>query len=143
MMQHLSRWHTRNKTLCNLTPHSDATGLTLLVQVNDVQGLQIKKSNTWVPIKPIPGAIIINIGDTMEIMSNGEYSSIEHRAVVDFHKERLSIAAFHSKSWSSSRSCQRNWSTIQDNRNREPSQTESKHQSCWQKLTGSHEDKKK
>ena len=40
-----------------LTPHSDATRLTLLVQVNDVQGLQIKKSNTWVPIKPIPGAI--------------------------------------------------------------------------------------
>lgn len=29
-------------------------------------------------------------------MSNGEYSSIEHRAVVDFENERLSIAAFHS-----------------------------------------------
>ena len=28
-------------------------------------------------------------------MSNGEYSSIEHRAIVDFCKERLSIAAFH------------------------------------------------
>ena len=28
-------------------------------------------------------------------MSNGEYRSIEHRAVVDFQKERLSIAAFH------------------------------------------------
>ena len=28
-------------------------------------------------------------------MSNEEYSSIEHRAIVDFHKERLSIAAFH------------------------------------------------
>ncbi|CDP08365.1 unnamed protein product [Coffea canephora] len=78
-----------------LSPHSDGTGLTLLVQVNDVQGLQIKKSNTWVPIKPIPGAIIVNIGDMMEIMSNGEYRSIEHRAVVDFQIERLSIAAFH------------------------------------------------
>nr|XP_027071808.1 S-norcoclaurine synthase 1-like [Coffea arabica] len=44
-----------------LTPHSDATRLTLLVQR----------------------------------MSNEEYSSIEHRAIVDFHKERLSIAAFH------------------------------------------------
>ncbi|XP_059656744.1 S-norcoclaurine synthase 1-like [Cornus florida] len=79
-----------------LTPHSDATGLTLLVQVNDVQGLQIKKNCKWVPVKPIPGAIIINIGDVMEIMSNGEYSSIEHRAVVNSEKERLSIAAFHS-----------------------------------------------
>lgn len=50
-----------------LTPHSDATGLTLLVQVNEVQGLQIKKDAKWVPIKPIPGAIIINIGDIMEV----------------------------------------------------------------------------
>lgn len=29
-------------------------------------------------------------------MSNGEYKSIEHRAVVNPKKERLSIAAFHS-----------------------------------------------
>lgn len=32
----------------------------------------------------------------MQIMSNGEYSSIEHRAVVHIQKERLSVAAFHS-----------------------------------------------
>lgn len=31
-------------------------------------------------------------------MSNGEYRSIEHRAVVNLHKERLSIAAFHNPS---------------------------------------------
>ncbi|KAI3691736.1 hypothetical protein L6452_31538 [Arctium lappa] len=79
-----------------LAPHSDATGLTLLVQVNEVQGLQIKKNSKWVPIKPIPGSIIVNIGDIMEIMSNGEYRSIEHRALVDMEKDRLSIAAFHS-----------------------------------------------
>ncbi|PWA86604.1 S-norcoclaurine synthase 1 [Artemisia annua] len=84
-----------NKVL-GLTPHSDATGLTLLVQVNDVQGLQIKKNSKWVPIKPLPGSVIVNIGDVMEIMSNGEYKSIEHRAVVNFEDERLSIAAFHS-----------------------------------------------
>ncbi|KAJ0769575.1 putative (S)-norcoclaurine synthase [Helianthus annuus] len=84
------------RKVLGLAPHSDATGLTLLVQVNEVQGLQIKKNSKWVPIKPIPGSIIVNVGDVLEIMSNGEYSSIEHRAVVDFEKERLSIAAFHS-----------------------------------------------
>lgn len=84
-----------NKVL-GLTPHSDSTGLTLLIQVNDVEGLQIKKTQKWVPIKPISGAIIVNIGDVMEVFSNGEYSSIEHRAVVNNKKERLSIAAFHS-----------------------------------------------
>ncbi|CBI33969.3 hypothetical protein VitviT2T_002354 [Vitis vinifera] len=79
-----------------LTPHSDATGLTLLVQVNEVQGLQIKKNGKWVPIKPVPDGLVVNIGDIIEIMSNGEYKSIEHRAVVNPEKERLSIAAFHS-----------------------------------------------
>lgn len=34
----------------------------------------------------------------MQIMSNGQYKSIEHRAVVDPEKERLSIAAFHGPS---------------------------------------------
>ncbi|KAI3733803.1 hypothetical protein L6452_13259 [Arctium lappa] len=78
-----------------LAPHSDQTGLTLLVQVNEVQGLQIKKNSKWVPIKPIPGSIIVNIGDIMEIMSNGEYRSIEHRVTINLEKERISIAAFH------------------------------------------------
>lgn len=79
-----------------ISPHSDATGLTLLIQINEVQGLQVKKSDKWVPIVPLPGAIIVNIGDIIEILSNGEYKSIEHRAVVNPDKERLSIAGFHS-----------------------------------------------
>ncbi|CAI9095460.1 OLC1v1031414C1 [Oldenlandia corymbosa var. corymbosa] len=76
-------------------PHSDGTLLTLLVQVNEVQGLQIRKNDKWIPIQPLPGAIIVNIGDIMEMMTNGKYRSIEHRAVVNSLKERLSIAAFH------------------------------------------------
>lgn len=51
-----------------LTPHSDATGLTLLSQVNDVDGLQIKKDGKWLPIKPVPGAFIVNIGDVIEVV---------------------------------------------------------------------------
>ncbi|CAN1256627.1 S-norcoclaurine synthase 1 [Linum perenne] len=43
-----------------------------------------------------PCAFIVNVGDMIEIMSNGEYKSILHRAMVNPNKERLSIAAFHS-----------------------------------------------
>ncbi|KAK5777459.1 S-norcoclaurine synthase 1 [Gossypium arboreum] len=78
------------------SPHSDATGLTLLLQVNEVEGLQIKKDEKWLPVKPIPGALIVNIGDIIEIMSNGEYKSIEHGVVVNQEKERMSMAAFQS-----------------------------------------------
>ncbi|PON91277.1 Isopenicillin N synthase [Trema orientale] len=41
-------------------------GLTL-VQVNDVQGLQIKKNGKWVHVNPIPSAFIIDIGDIIEV----------------------------------------------------------------------------
>ncbi|KAL4346734.1 hypothetical protein GQ457_17G020270 [Hibiscus cannabinus] len=79
------------------SPHSDATALTLLFHANEVEGLQIKKDQKWVPVKPIPGAFTVNVGDVLEILSNGEYKSIEHRAVVDPEKERMSIASFHNQ----------------------------------------------
>ncbi|KAI3942413.1 hypothetical protein MKX01_009666 [Papaver californicum] len=75
-------------------PHSDATGLTILLQLNEVEGLQIRKENTWVPIKPLPNAFVVNIGDLLEIMSNGIYRSVEHRVTVNSTKERLSVATF-------------------------------------------------
>uniref|UniRef100_A0ACD5WST0 Uncharacterized protein n=1 Tax=Avena sativa TaxID=4498 RepID=A0ACD5WST0_AVESA len=80
------------------SPHSDSDLLTLVLQVNHVQGLQIKRDGCWFPVKPVEGAFIVNIGDIFEIFMNGRYRSIEHRAVVDPKEERLSIAAFHSPS---------------------------------------------
>ncbi|KAK6229223.1 hypothetical protein SCA6_018174 [Theobroma cacao] len=82
-----------------ITPHSDASALTILLQVNDVEGLQVKKDGKWVPVKPLPNAFIVNIGDILEIITNGVYRSIEHRATVNSEKERLSIAAFCSPNY--------------------------------------------
>ncbi|XP_024975230.1 protein SRG1-like [Cynara cardunculus var. scolymus] len=77
-----------------LTPHSDCHGITFLLQINDVEGLQIKKDGAWMQVKPLPNAFIVNLGDTLEIVTNGIYKSVEHRAVVNSEKERLSIATF-------------------------------------------------
>ncbi|KAJ8430342.1 hypothetical protein Cgig2_008435 [Carnegiea gigantea] len=79
-----------------LTPHSDSVALTILLQLNDMEGLQIKKDGKWVSVKPVPHAFVVNIGDILEIVTNGIYKSILHRAVVNATKERLSVAAFHS-----------------------------------------------
>ncbi|KAH9779432.1 protein SRG1 [Citrus sinensis] len=78
-----------------LTPHSDAVALTILLQINEAEGLQIKKDGKWFPIRPLPNAFIVNIGDVLEVITNGVYPSIEHRAVVNSEQERLSIATFH------------------------------------------------
>ncbi|KAI3971630.1 hypothetical protein MKW92_049927 [Papaver armeniacum] len=79
-----------------LSPHSDAAALTIVLQLNETEGLQIRKYGKWVSVKPIPGALVVNIGDMIEILSNGEYPSIEHRVMVNPTIERLSIATFHS-----------------------------------------------
>ncbi|KAK7401738.1 hypothetical protein VNO78_13450 [Psophocarpus tetragonolobus] len=81
-----------------LTPHSDGIGLTILLQVNEVEGLQIRKDGLWIPVKPLPNAFIVNVGDILEIMTNGIYRSIEHRATVNGEKERVSLATFYSPS---------------------------------------------
>ncbi|KAK9103644.1 hypothetical protein Sjap_020898 [Stephania japonica] len=78
-----------------ISPHSDATGLTILLQINEVNGLQIRHDGRWVPVQMLPKAILINIGDVLEILSNGRYKSIEHRVVVNMEKERMSVATFH------------------------------------------------
>ncbi|KAL0305553.1 UNVERIFIED_CONTAM: protein SRG1 [Sesamum radiatum] len=77
-----------------LTPHSDATGITILLQLNGVDGFQVKKDGVWLPVHPLPNAFVVNIGDVTEILSNGLYKSIEHRAAVNSEKERITIAMF-------------------------------------------------
>ncbi|XP_050231003.1 oxoglutarate-dependent flavonoid 7-O-demethylase 1-like [Mercurialis annua] len=79
-----------------LNSHSDGGGLTILLQVSDVEGLQIKYHGKWVPVKPLPNAFIVNIGGSLEVLTNGVYKTIEHRATVNSDKERISIATFYS-----------------------------------------------
>jgi isopenicillin N synthase-like dioxygenase len=53
-----------------LNSHSDGGGLTILLQGNDVEGLQIKKDGLWIPVKPLPNAFIVNLGDMLEVIIN-------------------------------------------------------------------------
>ncbi|KAH9313265.1 hypothetical protein KI387_028300, partial [Taxus chinensis] len=76
-----------------VAPHSDADALTILLH-NQVPGLQIKKDETWVDVECIPGALVVNVGDQLEIVSNGKYKSIEHRSWVHKERARMSWAMF-------------------------------------------------
>ncbi|MCD9560244.1 hypothetical protein HAX54_018748 [Datura stramonium] len=75
--------------------HSDISTITLLLQ-DDVGGLYVKKldKNVWVHIPPINGALIINIGDALQIMSNDKYKSVEHCVIANGSKSRISVAIF-------------------------------------------------
>ncbi|TKY69184.1 Thebaine 6-O-demethylase [Spatholobus suberectus] len=88
------------ENVLGLNAHTDGSGLTILLQANEVEGLQINKDGMWVPVKPLPNAFIISLGDVMEVMTNGIYRSTMHRAVVNSQKERVSIATFYGPEWS-------------------------------------------
>ncbi|XP_054804031.1 codeine O-demethylase-like [Prosopis cineraria] len=77
-----------------LGAHSDATGITILSQVNGVSGLQVKKNGVWLPVNVLSNALVVHVGDILEIISNGAYKSVEHRATVNSNNERISMALF-------------------------------------------------
>ncbi|KAM5566875.1 1-aminocyclopropane-1-carboxylate oxidase [Rosa sericea] len=77
-----------------LTSHSDPGVLTVLLQ-DHIGGLQVKQDGAWVDVKPVPGALVINVGDLLQIISNEEYKSVDHRVLANPHHEpRVSIAVF-------------------------------------------------
>ncbi|KAL5545808.1 hypothetical protein UlMin_005495 [Ulmus minor] len=77
-----------------ITPHTDPTVVTVLLQ-NEVGGLQVKHGDVWIDVKHVPGGLIVNIGDFLQIISNGEYNSVEHRVLANSSKEpRISIVMF-------------------------------------------------
>ncbi|KEH23007.1 putative thebaine 6-O-demethylase [Medicago truncatula] len=77
-----------------LTPHSDASTVTIVMQDDDVTGLEVRYKGNWVPINPIPNALVVNLGDVIEVLSNGKYKSVEHRAMTNKNKRRTSFVSF-------------------------------------------------
>jgi isopenicillin N synthase-like dioxygenase len=66
-----------------ISAHSDFGVITLLFQ-DSVGGLEVehpKVPGMFRPVKPIPGTVLVNIGDLMERWSNGRWRSTVHRVV--------------------------------------------------------------
>lgn len=72
--------------------HSDYECVTLLRST--APGLEVLNSaGQWVDAPPLPGALIINIGDMMEVWTNGEFIATSHR-VRPVKEERYSFPLF-------------------------------------------------
>ncbi|PAN07160.1 hypothetical protein PAHAL_1G315700 [Panicum hallii] len=83
-----------------LVPHTDSDFLTVLCQ-DHVGGLQLMKGAGWVAVKPIPGALIVNVGDLFQAWSNNRYKSVEHKVMTNATTERYSVAYFLCPSYDS------------------------------------------
>jgi isopenicillin N synthase-like dioxygenase len=74
--------------------HSDYEAFAILWQ-DEVGGLEVENAaGAWIPVPPIPGSYVVNIGDLMARWTNGRFSATRHRVVNCSGRERLSIAYF-------------------------------------------------
>ncbi|CAI0458132.1 unnamed protein product [Linum tenue] len=84
-----------DRTLGN-SKHTDPGFITILLQ-DHVGGLQVLHQNRWVDVTPLPGSLVINIGDLLQIMSNDKFRSVKHRVLANRSDEpRISAACFFS-----------------------------------------------
>ncbi|CAI9756636.1 unnamed protein product [Fraxinus pennsylvanica] len=78
-----------------LREHTDAGGIILLFQDDKVSGLQLLKDGEWVDVPPMRHSIVINIGDQLEVITNGKYKSVLHRVIAQTDGNRMSLASFY------------------------------------------------
>ncbi|KAF8388838.1 hypothetical protein HHK36_025518 [Tetracentron sinense] len=89
----------RPELVRGLREHTDAGGIILLLQDDQVPGLEFFKDGEWVKIPPSRNnTIFVNTGDQVEVLSNGRYRSALHRVMADKKGSRLSIATFYNPS---------------------------------------------
>lgn len=78
--------------------HTDAGALTVLAQ-DRVASLQVSQKGRWVTITPEPGALIVNVGDMLQVWSNDRFAAPEHRVLASAEAERFSAPFFYNPAY--------------------------------------------
>ncbi|KAG0597869.1 hypothetical protein M758_12G026800 [Ceratodon purpureus] len=76
-----------------IMPHADTSFVTVLQQ-DETPGLEIEKDGQWILVPPVKDAFVVNIGDLLQIVSNGKYRSVMHRVLVNNTVGRYSFPNF-------------------------------------------------
>lgn len=73
--------------------HTDYGLLTLLYQ-DDAGGLQVKHGSDWLDVPYYPGSFVVNLGDMLERLTAGRYTSALHRVINTSGRSRISMPFF-------------------------------------------------
>ncbi|CAN1312044.1 1-aminocyclopropane-1-carboxylate oxidase homolog 1 [Linum perenne] len=82
-------------------PHADISFLNIIQQdqIGGLQvlrrgSLQVLRHNSWIDVPYVPGALVVNIGDMLQLISNDKFISALHRVRAKNAGPRISIATF-------------------------------------------------
>ena len=79
-----------------LAPHTDSSFLTMLPD-NAVPGLEIRPAGSdWMAAPSLPGAYLVNSGDTLKRWTNDRFLSTEHRVRPSVERDRYAAPFFFS-----------------------------------------------
>jgi isopenicillin N synthase-like dioxygenase len=82
-----------------VNPHTDSGALTLLLQ-DEQPGLEVFHANEWHLVEPRRDALVVNIGDIVQVWSNDRYTAAQHRGLVSADAERFSAPFFFNPAYS-------------------------------------------
>ncbi|KAK2973533.1 hypothetical protein RJ640_010588 [Escallonia rubra] len=76
-----------DKGTIGVSAHKDISCITLVLQ-DQVGGLEVEKDGDWIPLPPLEGALLVNIGDVIQ------FKSPSHRVLRPEGRSRNSVAFF-------------------------------------------------
>ncbi|GJU56947.1 1-aminocyclopropane-1-carboxylate oxidase homolog 1-like protein [Tanacetum coccineum] len=77
------------------TNHADNDFITILLQ-DHVGGLQVFYKDQWTDVTPITGALVLNAGDMLQLITNDKFVSSQHKVLANKIGPRVSVASFFS-----------------------------------------------
>ncbi|URE11552.1 gibberellin 2-beta-dioxygenase [Musa troglodytarum] len=96
-LNHYPKCPILEKLNCSLTgfgEHTDPQIISVL-RSNSSTGLQISlKDGTWVAVPPDQESFFINVGDALQVLTNGRFRSVRHRVLANGLKSRVSMIYF-------------------------------------------------